>query len=57
MTFITWITDQHNLLIIATVLFALSEALALIPAVQSNSVFQMIFGIISKAKAALTPKV
>jgi hypothetical protein len=30
------------------VLFAISEGLALIPAVQSNSVFQMIFSILKK---------
>lgn len=40
----------ENKVVILGVLFALSEALALIPSVKSNSVFQLVFNIIKKAK-------
>lgn len=38
-------------------LFFLSEILALVPSIKANSVFQMIFGLISKAKDAVSPPV
>lgn len=44
--------DQQQIVIILGVLLGLSEALALIPAVQANSVFQLIFNILKK----LAPK-
>lgn len=37
---------QENLLIIAAALFAVSEALSLIPSVKANGVFQLIFGLL-----------
>jgi hypothetical protein len=37
-----------NWALIMAVLFGISEALSLIPQVQSNGVFQMIFGVIKK---------
>lgn len=40
--------DQETLLIIAGALFAVSEALSLIPAVKANGVFQLVFGILKK---------
>jgi len=57
MAFVTWIMDPAHLAIILGVLLALSEGLALIPAVGANSVFQMILGFIKKAAAAVKPKV
>ncbi len=39
-------TDQW--LLIAGALFAVSEVLALIPSVQSNSVFQLVFNTLKK---------
>ena len=38
-----------NKAVILGVLFALSEALALIPSVKANSVFQLVFGLVKKA--------
>lgn len=38
----------QNLAIVFGVLFGVSEALAQIPAVKSNSVFELVFGILSK---------
>jgi hypothetical protein len=37
---------QENLLLVVGVLFGLSEALALIPQVKANSVFQLVFGVL-----------
>ena len=37
---------QENLLIITAALFAVSEALSLIPSVKANGVFQLIFGLL-----------
>jgi hypothetical protein len=42
---VAWL--QANAAVIFGVLFALSEALALIPSVKANSVFQLIFGWLS----------
>lgn len=42
---------DHKALII-TVLFFLSEILALVPSVKANSVFQLLFSFVSKEKAA-----
>ena len=39
---------QEQWLIVAGALFAVSEALSLIPAVQSNGVFQFIFNTLKK---------
>lgn len=41
MAILQWL--QSNWGMVATVLFGISEALALIPGIQSNSVFQLIF--------------
>lgn len=38
-----------NKAIVLGLLFALSEAMALIPSVKANSVFQLIFGLVKKA--------
>lgn len=38
--------DMSKVALIMSVLFAVSEALALIPSIQSNSVFQLIFNIL-----------
>lgn len=40
--------SQANLLIVFGVLFGISEALAMIPAIKSNSVFELIFGLLKK---------
>ncbi|MCL4419952.1 hypothetical protein M1146_07735 [Patescibacteria group bacterium] len=40
---------QEQLLLIAGALFAISEVLALIPSVKSNSIFQLIFSLLKKA--------
>lgn len=50
-----WIMQNYVLLIM--VLFAMSEALAMIPAVKANSVFQLFFGILAKAKDVFVKKV
>lgn len=38
--------DQSSLLIILAALLAVSEALALIPALKANSIFQLVVGIV-----------
>ena len=38
--------DQQSLVIVAGALFAVSEALSLIPAVKSNGVFQFVFNLL-----------
>lgn len=38
--------DQATIMMVLSVLFGVSEALALIPALKSNSVFQLVFNII-----------
>ncbi len=38
--------DQATLLLIVGVLFGVSEALSLIPAVKANGVFQLVFGVL-----------
>lgn len=48
--------SQDNIVVILAALVAVSEALALIPAVKSNSVAQLIFSILKKAKEVLSPK-
>lgn len=40
--------DTTQLMIIAGALFAVSEALALIPSVKSNSVFQLVYNLLKK---------
>jgi hypothetical protein len=40
--------DNHNLVVILGALFAVSEVLALIPSVKSNSIFQLIYNGIKK---------
>lgn len=47
-TVMNWIMD--NRVVILAFLFTLSEALALIPAVKANSVFQLIFSFLEKEK-------
>jgi hypothetical protein len=46
----------ENILIILGALLALSEVLALIPGIKSNSVFQLIVNIVKKVKEFLSPK-
>ena len=52
-----WLTENWS--VIASVLLALSEALALIPGIKSNSVFQLIVNglksILGKKDSALLP--
>lgn len=40
--------SQQTIMIILGVLLALSEGLALIPGVQSNSIFQLVYGLLKK---------
>jgi hypothetical protein len=40
--------DSSKLALVFGVLFALSEAIGMIPSIQANSVFQMIFSILKK---------
>lgn len=40
--------DTQTISLILAALFAVSEALSLIPAVKSNGVFQLVFGILKK---------
>ena len=40
--------DQATLLLIVSVLFGVSEALALIPAIKANSVFTLVFDILKR---------
>lgn len=47
---------EHDLLIVLAALLAVSEALSLIPAVKSNSVFQLIWNGLKKVKEQL-PKI
>jgi hypothetical protein len=49
-----WLTD--NWPVIVGVGFALSEALALIPKLKANSVFQLIANLLKKAKEAMPEK-
>lgn len=51
---IQWIVE--NGVVVLGVLFAISEALAAIPAVKANSVFQAIAGGIKWAKEKFAPK-
>jgi hypothetical protein len=46
----------ENILIILGALLALSEVLALIPGIKSNSVFQLVINILKKVKEFLSPK-
>jgi hypothetical protein len=46
----------ENILIILGALLALSEVLALIPGIKSNSVFQLIVNIVKKVKEFISPK-
>lgn len=41
---------QENSVVLLSAALALSEVLALIPAVKSNSIFQLIFGWLKKTK-------
>lgn len=45
-----------NKVVVLGFLFALSEVLALIPSVKANSIFQVIFDLLGKAKGAATKK-
>ena len=42
--------------VILALLFAISEALALIPSIKANSIFQLIMGLLQKAQAPEAPK-
>ena len=48
---------NDNKAIILAALFFLSEALALIPALKANSVFQLVYGLLAKAQPTELPKV
>lgn len=48
-----WLKDNWPMVV--TFAFALSEALAIIPAIKANSVFQLVANVLKKAKEALTP--
>lgn len=50
LSLISWV-QEHSTVILG-VLLALSEALALIPAIKANSVFQLLFGWLQKNKPA-----
>lgn len=47
---------EEHLMVIFMCLFAMSEALALIPAVKANSIFEMVQGVLKKIKEALEKK-
>jgi hypothetical protein len=51
--FIAWVSANYPVII--TVLFGLSETLALIPSVKSNSVFQLVVNVIKTLKEKLVP--
>ena len=42
--------DQNSMAVILAALFAVSEALSLIPQVKSNGVFQFVFNVLKKVK-------
>lgn len=46
-----WIKENWELIVL--VLFGMSEALALIPKIKANSVFQLVYQILFKAKEML----
>lgn len=48
---------QGNLALILAVLFGISEALALIPALKSNSVFQLVFNILKSLVSPDKPQI
>lgn len=48
-----WLID--NWAMIVAVLFGISEAIALVPGIQSNSVFQLIFNVIKSLAGKGTP--
>lgn len=50
---IAWVTANWGLLV--TVLFGLSETLALIPGIQANSVFQFLFNLIKGLAGKIAP--
>ncbi len=43
--------SHESIIIILGALFSVSEALAIIPAVKSNSIFQLVYSLIVKAKS------
>jgi hypothetical protein len=47
--------NQEALVLILAALLAVSEVLALIPALKSNSVLQLVVNILKKAKEVLAP--
>ena len=48
-TFLGITPDQHQMIILILAgLFSFSEALAYIPAIKANGVFQLIFGLLGK---------
>lgn len=48
-----WLKDNWPMIV--SVLFGMSEALAMIPQIKANSVFQLVFGILKKAKELIEP--
>lgn len=48
--------EQSTIAIILAALLAVSEALALIPAIKANSVFQLVIGVLKSIGGALLPK-
>ena len=53
MAIVAWI--QANGMIIIGVLFGISEALALIPAIRANSVFQLVYNALKSIKDKFLP--
>lgn len=51
-----FLKDPTILLVIVGAMLAISEALALIPAVAANSIFQLVQGALKKIKEMLSPK-
>ena len=48
--------DQDLIIAVLAALLAISEALALIPKVQANSIFQLVVGLLKKAKDLFAKK-
>lgn len=49
--------SQDQLIVILGVLLAVSEGLALVPALKANSVLQLVMGLLKSLKEAMGPKV
>jgi len=54
-SFIQFVVENKT--VILGVLFALSEALALFPAIKANSIFQLVFGWLKKQQPAVVEQI